>query len=279
MTIHKPLTDMQVVTLALNLPGPLAAKRLSEFGAAVTKIEPPTGDPFEQYCPAWYRDMKAGQQCHVLDLKSGEGQTTLAELLSGADLLLTAQRPAALKRLNLDWDTLHKNHPQLNHVAIVGYPAPMEEHSGHDLTYQATLGLINPPHMPKTLMADMVGGEQASIESLSLLMGRKAGQKGEQRLVALSNSAEYMAQPIQYGLTSGGALLSGVLPEYSLYETKSGWVAIAALEPHFLKRLQEKLQLESLTKEKLTEKMKTRTALEWVAWADEHDIPLVELKY
>ncbi|RKZ67928.1 MAG: CoA transferase [Gammaproteobacteria bacterium] len=274
----KPLNNMLVVTLALNLPGPLAAKRLLGLGATVIKIEPPTGDPFEQYCPAWYREMKVGQQHQIIDLKSSEGQERLAELLSNADLLLTAQRPVALKRLGLDWETLHKNYPELNHVAIVGYPPPRENHAGHDLTYQATQGLINPPNMPRTLIADLTGGEQAIIESLTVLMGCKAGQKGAQRLVALADAVEYMALPVKYGLTTEAGLLGGALPEYSLYETKSGWVALAALEPHFRNRLQEKLQLQSLTKSTLTEAMKMRTAPEWASWANEHDIPLLELK-
>ena len=278
MDNYKLLSNMSVVTLAQNLPGPLAAKRLGELGATVIKIEPPAGDPFQQYCLEWYRDMKVGQQCLTIDLKSAKGQTKLAELLSGADLLLTAQRPAGLKRLNLDWETLHKNYPHLNHVAIVGFSAPKEDRAGHDLTYQATLGLINPPHMPRTLIADMAGAEKAILQSLILLMGRKTGHEGAQRLVVLSDAAEFMAQPMKYGLTSEGALLGGVLPEYSLYETKSGWVAIAALETHFRNRLQEKLEIESLTKAILTKKMKIRTASEWVSWADKHDIPLVEVK-
>ncbi len=37
------LDDVRVVSLAINLPGPLAAARLAEFGASVTKIEPPSG--------------------------------------------------------------------------------------------------------------------------------------------------------------------------------------------------------------------------------------------
>jgi alpha-methylacyl-CoA racemase len=278
MDIYKPLSDVLIVTLALNIPGPLAAKRLLELGATVIKIEPPTGDPLQQYCQTWYHEINAGQQHQTIDLKSTEGQEKLAGLLSNADLLLTAQRPVALKRLGMGWKMLHKNYPQLNHVAIVGYAAPMDNLAGHDLSFQATLGLINPPNMPKTLIADMSGGEQATIQSLTLLMGCKAGERGAQRLVTLSDAAEYMAQPIKYGLTSEGGLLSGVLPEYSLYETKSGWIALAALEPHFLKRLKEKLQLESITKSILTETMKIYTASEWVSWADEHDIPLVKLK-
>lgn len=275
--MYKPLTNMRVVTLALNLPGPLAAKRLFELGATVIKVEPPEGDPFEQYCPGWYKELNSGQHRKAIDLKSVEGQKELSKLLSESDLFLTAQRPAALARLGLDWENLHEKQPHLNHVAIVGYPEPMENHAGHDLTYQASLGLINPPHMPKTLIADMAGAEQAAFQSLALLMGRKAGEQGERRLIALSDAAEYMVQPLKHGLTSEGALLSGELPEYSLYETKSGWIAIAAIEPHFRKRLQDKLGLPSLTKEALAHKIKERSATEWVIWAEQHDIPLVKL--
>ncbi len=275
--MYKPLASMRVVTLALNLPGPLAAKRLVELGAEVIKVEPPSGDPFGQYCSNWYAEINAGQQIQVIDLKSDEGQQTIGKLLSEADLLLTAQRPAALKRLGFGWESLHNNYPQLNHLAIVGYPEPMEEQAGHDLTYQASLGLVAPPQMPKTLVADMVGAEQAAFQALALLMGRKAGQTGEQCFVALSEAAEYMAQPLTQGLTSEEGLLSGKLPEYSLYETKAGWVAVAALEPHFRKRLQKELAIELLTKATLTEKLKERDADEWVDWANQHDLPIVKL--
>ncbi len=275
--MFKPLSSMKVVTLALNLPGPLAAKRLVEQGATVIKVEPPTGDPFSHYCSEWYNEINSGQQIQVVDLKTAKGLQTLSELLSETDLLLTAQRPAALKRLGLDWGSLHNQYPQLNHVAIVGYPEPMEDHAGHDLTYQASLGLVSPPQMPKTLVADMAGAEQAAFQALALLMGRKAEQEGRHRLVALSDAAEYMAQPLTQGLTSKEGLLGGKLPEYSLYETKTGWVAIAALEPHFRIRLQETLKLELLTKATLAEKLKERDADEWVSWANRHDLPIVKL--
>jgi crotonobetainyl-CoA:carnitine CoA-transferase CaiB-like acyl-CoA transferase len=44
----KPLTGMNAVTLATNLPGPLAAARLAALGAAVTKIEPPAETALSQ---------------------------------------------------------------------------------------------------------------------------------------------------------------------------------------------------------------------------------------
>ena len=276
--MYKPLENITIVTLALNLPGPLAAKRFVDLGATVIKVEPPQGDPFEQYCPSWYAEVNRGQQRERIDVKSAQGRAQLDQLLSSASLLLTAQRPAALDRLGLGWDALHKQFPTLNHVAVVGYPAPNDNHAGHDLTYQAALGLLSPPHMPKTLVADLAGAERAAFEGLAAIMGSKDGQQGRQVLVALSDAADYMAQPLVHGMTSEGALLSGVLAEYALYETLDGWVAVAALEPHFRAQFKQQLELESLNKDDVAQKLKQKSAADWVTWANQHDIPLVEVK-
>jgi len=113
---------------------------------------------------------------------------------------------------------------------------------------------------------------------LALLMGRMSGQKGQQKLVALSDAAEYMAQPLHHGLTNEAGMLSGSLAEYSQYETASGWVAVAALEPHFRAKLKKELGLDKLSYQAVSEKLKQRTATEWVAWAKQRDIPLVKIK-
>ncbi len=271
----KPLENIRVVTLAVNVPGPLAAKRWLDLGATVIKVEPPEGDPLELYCPDWYQDINAGQQTVRLNLKTEEGNDELTKLLLSADLLLTAQRPNALKRLGLDWRVLQVKYPQLNHLAIVGFPSPNENEAGHDLTYQASFGLLNPPNMPKTLMADMAGAERAALEGLALLMGSKAGR---QKMVTLYDAAEYMAQPVKYGLTTDNALLGGGQAEYALYEANDGWLAIAALEPHFSARLKAELGLEELNHEALSNKLKQGSTTDWVDWAKQYDIPLVAVK-
>ena len=51
---ERPLAGIRVVSVAVNLPGPLAAARLAEFGAEVVKIEPPTGDPLAAAAPVSY---------------------------------------------------------------------------------------------------------------------------------------------------------------------------------------------------------------------------------
>src|SRR5690348_10778267 len=70
-----PLLDgLRVISIALNLPGPAACARLRELGASVAKVEPPSGDPFEEFCPAWYRRLHEGMEVGRLDLKSEIGR-------------------------------------------------------------------------------------------------------------------------------------------------------------------------------------------------------------
>src|SRR5690606_25468859 len=45
----RPLAGRRIVSLAQNVPGPLAVRRLRELGAAIDKVEPPGGDPLETY--------------------------------------------------------------------------------------------------------------------------------------------------------------------------------------------------------------------------------------
>ncbi len=275
---YRVLANIKVVTIALNLPGPLAAKRLADLGANVIKIEPPSGDPFKHYVENWYQDMNQGQTIITLDLKTEQGQSRLRKLLQESALLITAQRPMALERLGLTWQDLHKHFPKLNHLEIVGYPSPNCNESGHDLTFQASLGLLSPPGMPKTLLADMVAGEQAALKALEMLIAYKDARPGNKYRLALSESAKYMVQPIKYGLTSKDGLLAGSLPEYNIYETKQGWITLAALEPHFQNNLKRAFALEMISKESLSKLFKEKTAQEWVTIAKEHDIPLAIIR-
>ena len=98
-----PLEGIHVLTLAPNLPGPVAVARLHRLGATVVKIEPPAGDALARACPAWYNLLCDGQTVVTLDLKRADDRERLAAHLGHADLLITATRPAALRRLGLDW--------------------------------------------------------------------------------------------------------------------------------------------------------------------------------
>lgn len=267
---------LKVVNLAVNLPGPAAARRLVQLGARVIKVEPPGGDPMERYHADWYRDLAAGQTVLRLDLKVVRDRERLGRLLANADLLITATRPAALERLGLDWPTLHSHCSQLCQVAIVGFPSPRQNEAGHDLTYQAAHGLLSPPQMPRTLLSDMAGAEQCVSAALGLLLERERGAGGGYAEVALFEAAAAMAEPLRYATTLPGASLGGGVPEYNLYAATDGWVAVAALEPHFKERLETALEIKSGEEYRRT--FATRSAAEWQAWGQAQDVPIVAVQ-
>jgi alpha-methylacyl-CoA racemase len=272
--VFAPLTNVRVVTIALNVPGPMAAARLRDLGAHVIKIEPPEGDPLKSFHAPWYARLAAGMTIETWDLKSGAGKERIRQLLSSADILLTSQRPAALTRLELGWDELHQRHPRLCQIAIVGYPAPDQNVAGHDLTYMAVNGLLSPPHLPRSLFADVATSEHAAFEALAVLLERTRTGSGQYREVALADTATRLAEPLAATLTRPGALLGGGFPGYNLYRSRDGWIALAALEPHFYRRLSEVLGIVSPTYEQLAERFAMEDGAHWLSFARTHDLPI-----
>ena len=265
------------MTTALNLPGPAACARLRDLGARVAKIEPPSGDPFEGFRPAWYARLHERMRVHRLDLKGDAGRAAMGDLLASADLLVTAQRPSALARLGLGADDLAK-YPRLCHVAITGHAAPGEEKPGHDLTYCAEAGLLTPPAIPATLYADMAGAERAVTTALALVFARDRGSAVRAAASPLAEAALDLARPLAEGLTTPGGLLGGGFAGYNLYQAKRGWVAVAAIEPHFAARLAAALGIARLSTDVLAARFLERDADQWERWAGEHDLPLSALR-
>lgn len=267
-----------IVSLALNAPGPVAAARLTRLGAEVTKIEPPAGDAMSAAAPRWYESLCRGQKVLKLDLKDPAGREQLDRLLVETDLLLASFRPSALRRLGLDWEALHTRHPKLCFVGIIGHASPDEEKSGHDLTYQADLGLLRPPEMPPSLFVDLAGAERAVSMALALL--NQAGRTGAAGCawVSLHECARDLAEPINAGLTARGGWLGGGYPLYGYFRASDGWVAVAALEPHFAERLLSELNLKKAERAELERIFLERKAEAWESWAAERDLPLVAVR-
>jgi crotonobetainyl-CoA:carnitine CoA-transferase CaiB-like acyl-CoA transferase len=272
------LDGLRVVTTALNLPGPAACARLRDMGATVAKIEPPSGDPMERFNPKWYRELHEGMTIGRLDLKSDEGRRAMGKLLDGADLLVTAQRASALERMGLGIAQLSRQYPRLCHVAITGHASPADDLAGHDLTYLAAHGLVVPPSMPRTLYADMAGAERAVSTALALVIARDRTGQPQRATSALADAARALAQPLHQGLTRPGAILGGGNPAYNLYAAREGWIAVAALEPHFEKKLGDKFALGKLTIEALGSLFSSHDAEYWEEWGRRNDIPIVAVR-
>ncbi|TYT21831.1 CoA transferase [Corynebacterium urealyticum] len=312
------LRGVNVLSLAPNLPGPIAARRLADMGAKVTKIEGPTGDLMAQAAPKYYEWLCTGQDVVQLNLKEEADRGQLKELLSTCDVLITSSRPAALARLGLAWDELHAAYPRLCQVAIVGHSGDDADLAGHDLTYQAHAGTLLPPGMPTVPVADLAGAELAVQAALALLLGRNVGEgsaaQGADRQsaegqgaegpstegqgaeeqgnaaaggggyheVALADAAEAFAMPAQFGLSAPGGLLGGALPGYRIYEAAPAGGAPTHVAFAALEPhfMARAMQLLGVdgTEEQFAATFKTKTAAEWEAWGIEQDVPIAEVR-
>jgi alpha-methylacyl-CoA racemase len=252
-----PLQGVRIVSLALNLPGPAALMRLRAMGADCVKVHSPAGDPMAQYSPTAYAQLHAGVRTLALDLKTPQGQAALRAELAEATVLMTSFRPSALRKLQLDWDTLHAAQPKLSMVCIVGSPGARAEEPGHDLTYLAEQGLVTGTTLPATLYADMAGALMATEAVLQAVLVHHLQGVATHTEVALSDAAAHLALPRVWGLTAAagvandGALskassedignesndatgiVGGAHAGYRVYPCADGRVAVAALEPHF----------------------------------------------
>lgn len=194
----EPLAGIRVVSLASNLPGPIAAAQLASMGAQVTKIEPPAGDPLAAVARAWYNELVADQEIVVLDLKQSEQRGRLDDYLAEADALITAMRPSALSRLDLH--RLSETHPALVHVEIVGHDGDAAEVPGHDLTYQAAHGTLCPPTMPLVPVADLLGAERAVSAAVAGLLSRTRVGRGGHYKIVLDHAAQMAGAAVRHGL-------------------------------------------------------------------------------
>ncbi|WP_271800366.1 CoA transferase [Dietzia maris] len=271
----RPLAGIQVVSLATNLPGPLAVAGLRDLGAAVIKVEPPVGDALAVAAPSWYAELTQGVEVRRADLKSRSGLEELTRLLDTADVLVTAMRPSAFCRLGLG--DLSDRYPRLCHVEIVGYDGADEEVAGHDLTYQARYGTIRPPHLPLVPVADTVGGERAISAALALLLARGQHDSGGHQRITLDAAAYDSAAALRHGLFGDGAPLGGTLPSYNIYATADGHIALGALEPHFEARTREVLDCDG-TSAAYTRAFAAHTTAHWEDLAARHDIPLTAVR-
>lgn len=257
--------------------------RLHAMGAECLKVDSPAGDPMRHYNPAAYAQMHTGMSLVTVDLKTPEGQADLHTELAQAQVLLTSFRPSALRKLALDWGSLHTRYPQLSMVCIVGSPGARAEEPGHDLTYLAENGLVTGTELPATLYADMAGSLAASEAVLQAVLLQKTQGIPTYQEIALSDAAAYLALPRTWGLTLPTGAVGGAHAGYRVYPCKDGRVTVAALEPHFAAALCKvagiaqsgmAAMLSPVTQQVLTAFFSTRSCVELDGMATAHDIPL-----
>src|ERR1700739_4223009 len=149
-------SDLKVVDLASFIAGPSAAVILSDFGADVIKVEPPSGDlwrighkippqPQAKDAYPWHLANR-NKRGITLDLKSPSAQQVLEKLVKCADVFIVNTPHAARKKLGLEYDDVAGWNPRRIYADPTGFgqKGPDANLPGFDITsYWARSGLLS----------------------------------------------------------------------------------------------------------------------------------------
>jgi len=191
-------SGLKVVDLASFIAGPGAAVILSDFGADVIKVEPPTGDTWRiGYHIAPQPRSKDNYPWHLsnrnkrglaLDLKSPEAREVLQRLVEWADVLIVNTPHPAREKLGLGYEDVKLWNPRLIYADITGYGdhGPDAQLPGFDLTaYWARSGLLSltrdagaPPTLPVTGSGDNATAVSLYSAIVTALYRRERTGKG-----------------------------------------------------------------------------------------------------
>ena len=206
------LSGLKVVDLSRVLAGPLCTQMLADHGAAVIKVEPPSGDetrhlgpPFDENgVAAYFGAVNRGKRAITLDLTQPDARATLEALLEEADILVENFLPGTLERWDLGYETLHQRHPRLIFCSISGFGAdgPLGGLPGYDAVLQAMCGVMSINGTPESgatrvgiPIVDYVTGYNALAGILLALQARQQSGRGQRVEVALFDTALSLLVP------------------------------------------------------------------------------------
>lgn len=142
-----PLSRYKVLDLTIARAGPAAVRLLSDWGADVTRVEPPP--PRDRGSVTGRRRGSDEQNLHrnkrslCVDLKSPRGGEILRKLIDRTDVVVENFRSDVKKRLGLDYERLRAINPGIILASISGFgqDGPYSDRPGVDQIVQGMSGL------------------------------------------------------------------------------------------------------------------------------------------
>jgi crotonobetainyl-CoA:carnitine CoA-transferase CaiB-like acyl-CoA transferase len=250
-----------VVDAATLVAGPLVATALGEFGAQVIKVEQPgAGDPLRTWgdrkdgIGLVWKSVSRNKRCITLDLHQAEGQSLFHQLLAVSDVVVMGNRPSALRRWGLDYESIHERHPQLVmlHVSGYGRGGPSSDRPGFGTLAEAMSGFAQvtgqpdgPPTLPPFMLADGVAAQAAAWAVMMALYHRDVhGGTGQlvdvnliEPLARLIESSTLSFDQLGISPTRVGNRLPASAPRNAYRTADDKWLAISSASSNIVVRV------------------------------------------
>jgi crotonobetainyl-CoA:carnitine CoA-transferase CaiB-like acyl-CoA transferase len=248
-----PLQGTVVLDFGMNIAGPYAASILSDFGADVVKVEPPSGDSARAYPPmvegmsVLFASMNHDKRYLALDLRHPRADDVVARLVERADVLIENLRPGKASELGIDATTCHRRNPRLVYCSVDAFYPQDGDRPGYDLMVQAESGFLSltgeehggPSRTPASVL-DHVAAMWVAMGA----MGALAGQRGREVVhvsmldVAMALFNDRASSYVATGEvpTRMGSALPTTTP-HRAYPTRDGEVVVGAANDALFKKL------------------------------------------
>jgi crotonobetainyl-CoA:carnitine CoA-transferase CaiB-like acyl-CoA transferase len=260
-----PLQEVRILDLTRLIPGAVCTSILGDAGAEVIKVEEPhIGDyerqihPFIGSMASRFLILNRNKKSIALNLKAVKGKEIFLDMVKKADVLIEGFRPDAMKKLQLDYESVKHINPRLIYCSIssFGQDGPYRDVVAHDITVLGMAGFFDitgvkggAPIIPGIQIADSIAGTNAALAILLALMARANTGKGQAIDISMFDGImSWMFDAARYAFAEkpvpkrGEGRLWGGLPNYNLYKTKDGkFIAVGSLESKFKKILLKKL--------------------------------------
>jgi crotonobetainyl-CoA:carnitine CoA-transferase CaiB-like acyl-CoA transferase len=303
-----PLAGLRVVELSTVIMAPFACQILGDLGANVIKVEAAGGDHSRVMGGGPHPELSGvalnlhrNKRSVQLDLSMAEGREAFERLLDTADIFVTNFRPKALKKLNLDYETVGPARPRLVYCEAHGFSLDSGEADlpAYDDIIQAATGLPSLSesatetmnYLP-TIVGDKVAGLTITYSILAALIYRTTTGLGQRIEIPMFDSvlAFNLVEHLSRAAVPGGE--SGYIrilnPFRRPHKTLDGHIAMLPYsdkswsdlyhavgheheldDPWFVKRLENPRPVYA----SLAKILLTRTSAEWLDLADKLGIP------
>lgn len=241
------LGDVRVLDFGRAFAGPFACMVLASLGADVIKVEAPGVVGMMGGAP--FIGCQQGKRVIAVDGKRPEGRLIIEELIATADVIHHNMTLGVAERLGIDHATVSAIRPGIItcNTFMYGAEGPLADLGGLDPLGQAAAGLEyeagpvyegNPPLWYRWGHGDTSNALSSVVGVLMALYHRKRTGQGQAvwtsllHATALWGSGAYThADGRPPSLPRLDKDQTGLDALYRLYETQSGWIQIAAVEP------------------------------------------------
>jgi len=235
----------------------LCGKILGDMGAEVIKIEKPQGS-FSRLIGPFYHDEKSKEKSLywfsyntnkkgvTLNIEAEKGRELFLEIVKKSDFLLESFAPGYLKKLELDYDCLHKINPSLIMVSMTpfGQTGPYAEFPASDIVTWALGGMLYGTGFPENEplwfgypQSKLNAGAEGAAASLIALWCRNFSGKGQHVDVSEQECVIWLTYIVtmiwdlnkRIHKRDGNNLATGTLPLKIVFPCKDGHVCLLLL--------------------------------------------------